>query len=347
MRPVISNSFHGRDIFAPMAGHLAAGVPVRVRGPDDSGGRAHPAHGADTRRGRRRPRGGYRLVHVLTLSATWTIAGDGGRPGERHRPAHPRAGAGPRVRRPRRRFGRHGTHDLGAGRSAACRGRRVAAHGRLGGPSLVGRQPGRRRQAPGSRRRGGPGPHPPGLSRGAGRPDTEGAETRPTWRPRRVAGPNQPRAARRGRGPDLPLPASKRAGAPGPLADRRGGRGPPRGRAVRLRQEHAHPGINGLIPHAYPGDLGGEVRIEAAPTPSCGCATWRRRRHGPAGPGRQIVGATVEAELAFGPENLAVPREIRDRIREVVERPASRSCRAARRPSCPAASGSSSRWPGS
>jgi len=27
MRPVISNSFHGRDIFAPMAGHLAAGVP--------------------------------------------------------------------------------------------------------------------------------------------------------------------------------------------------------------------------------------------------------------------------------------------------------------------------------
>ena len=33
MRPVISNSFHGRDIFAPMAGHLAAGVPYESVGP--------------------------------------------------------------------------------------------------------------------------------------------------------------------------------------------------------------------------------------------------------------------------------------------------------------------------
>ncbi len=32
MRPVISNSFHGRDIFAPMAGHLAAGVPYESVG---------------------------------------------------------------------------------------------------------------------------------------------------------------------------------------------------------------------------------------------------------------------------------------------------------------------------
>jgi S-adenosylmethionine hydrolase len=29
----ISNSFHGRDIFAPMAGHLAAGVPFETVGP--------------------------------------------------------------------------------------------------------------------------------------------------------------------------------------------------------------------------------------------------------------------------------------------------------------------------
>jgi energy-coupling factor transport system ATP-binding protein len=37
-------------------------------------------------------------------------------------------------------------------------------------------------------------------------------------------------------------------------------------------------------------------------------------------PAKQIVGATVEAELAFGPENLGVPRdEIRERIREVAE----------------------------
>jgi S-adenosylmethionine hydrolase len=32
MLPVISNSFHGRDIFAPMAGHLAAGVPYESVG---------------------------------------------------------------------------------------------------------------------------------------------------------------------------------------------------------------------------------------------------------------------------------------------------------------------------
>jgi S-adenosylmethionine hydrolase len=33
MLPVVSASFHGRDIFAPMAGHLAAGVPFEQVGP--------------------------------------------------------------------------------------------------------------------------------------------------------------------------------------------------------------------------------------------------------------------------------------------------------------------------
>ncbi len=33
MLPVVSSSFHGRDIFAPMAGHLAAGVPFATVGP--------------------------------------------------------------------------------------------------------------------------------------------------------------------------------------------------------------------------------------------------------------------------------------------------------------------------
>ena len=51
-------------------------------------------------------------------------------------------------------------------------------------------------------------------------------------------------------------------------------------------------------------------------------------------PAKQIVGATVESELAFGPENLGVPREeIRERIREVAEqagiqRPSARDERA-------------------
>lgn len=33
MLDTVSNSFHGRDIFAPMAGHLAAGVPFETVGP--------------------------------------------------------------------------------------------------------------------------------------------------------------------------------------------------------------------------------------------------------------------------------------------------------------------------
>ena len=33
MLPVVSSSFHGRDIFAPMAAHLAMGVPIHAVGP--------------------------------------------------------------------------------------------------------------------------------------------------------------------------------------------------------------------------------------------------------------------------------------------------------------------------
>jgi energy-coupling factor transport system ATP-binding protein len=80
--------------------------------------------------------------------------------------------------------------------------------------------------------------------------------------------------------------------------------------------------INGLIPHSYPGDLGGTVRIEGRPT------TELRLRDialtvGTVlqDPAKQIVGATVEAELAFGPENLGLPRaDIVDRIASVVDR---------------------------
>jgi energy-coupling factor transporter ATP-binding protein EcfA2 len=80
--------------------------------------------------------------------------------------------------------------------------------------------------------------------------------------------------------------------------------------------------INGLIPHAYPGELSGAVRIDGRSTAdlklrdialSVGTVLQD--------PARQIVGATVEAELAFGPENLAEPREaIRGRIAEVADR---------------------------
>jgi energy-coupling factor transporter ATP-binding protein EcfA2 len=77
--------------------------------------------------------------------------------------------------------------------------------------------------------------------------------------------------------------------------------------------------INGLIPHAYSGELEGTVRVEGGLTTELKLRDIART----VGtvlqdPAKQIVGATVEAELAFGPENFGVPRdEIVERIREV------------------------------
>lgn len=77
--------------------------------------------------------------------------------------------------------------------------------------------------------------------------------------------------------------------------------------------------LNGLIPHAYSGELSGTVRLDGKPTGkmklkemSLLVGTVLQD------PMRQVVGATVEAELAFGPENLGLPRdEIRARVGEV------------------------------
>jgi energy-coupling factor transport system ATP-binding protein len=80
--------------------------------------------------------------------------------------------------------------------------------------------------------------------------------------------------------------------------------------------------INGLIPHAYPGELGGVVRVEGRSTQELRLRDIART----VGtvlqdPAKQIVGATVESELAFGPENLGLPRdEILARIASVVDR---------------------------
>jgi energy-coupling factor transport system ATP-binding protein len=78
--------------------------------------------------------------------------------------------------------------------------------------------------------------------------------------------------------------------------------------------------INGLIPHAYPGELSGTVHVEGRPTTGLKlreiAATVGTVLQDPA---KQIVGSTVESELAFGPENLGLDREvIRERLREVV-----------------------------
>ncbi len=77
--------------------------------------------------------------------------------------------------------------------------------------------------------------------------------------------------------------------------------------------------INGLIPHAYPGELTGVVRVAGKPT-----TEQRLREIGLSigtllqDPAKQIVGATVDAELAFGPENMGMDRgEIRSRIERV------------------------------
>ncbi len=79
--------------------------------------------------------------------------------------------------------------------------------------------------------------------------------------------------------------------------------------------------INGLIPHAYPGELAGTVRV-------AGTMTTEQKLRDIAltvgtllqDPAKQIVGATVEAELAFGPENLGMDRdEIRSRIGSVAD----------------------------
>ena len=61
--------------------------------------------------------------------------------------------------------------------------------------------------------------------------------------------------------------------------------------------------VNGLIPHAYPGELGGTVSVAGQdvskqPLRATSLVVGTVLQD----PARQIVGATVESELAFGPE---------------------------------------------
>ena len=79
--------------------------------------------------------------------------------------------------------------------------------------------------------------------------------------------------------------------------------------------------INGLVPHAYSGEMGGAVLVKGRPT-----VEMRLREISQVvgtllqDPAKQIVGSTVESELAFGPENVAMaPADIRRRIHEVIE----------------------------
>ncbi|MEO3812688.1 ABC transporter ATP-binding protein [Sphaerisporangium sp. B11E5] len=80
--------------------------------------------------------------------------------------------------------------------------------------------------------------------------------------------------------------------------------------------------VNGLIPHSYRAEVTGEVLIGGRPA----AGQSIRERSAVVGtllqdPRTQIVGTTVTAEIAFGPENLGLPRaEIRRRIGEVADR---------------------------
>jgi energy-coupling factor transport system ATP-binding protein len=80
--------------------------------------------------------------------------------------------------------------------------------------------------------------------------------------------------------------------------------------------------LNGLIPHSYAGVLSGEIRLEGR---SIAGLTLRdlAQQVGTMlqDPDKQIVGSTVEQEVAFGMENMNTPRaEMRRRIQEVLKR---------------------------
>lgn len=80
--------------------------------------------------------------------------------------------------------------------------------------------------------------------------------------------------------------------------------------------------INGLIPRSYRGEMQGSVKVNGREVREMGLAevaqvvgTLLQN------PDRQIVASTVEGEVAFGPENLGLPRdEIFQRVDEVLDR---------------------------
>ncbi len=80
--------------------------------------------------------------------------------------------------------------------------------------------------------------------------------------------------------------------------------------------------INGLIPRSYRGELSGSVRLRGQEVKKMALADVSQE----VGtllqdPERQIVSSSVEGEVAFGPENLGLPKvEIAERLDEVFSR---------------------------
>ncbi len=79
--------------------------------------------------------------------------------------------------------------------------------------------------------------------------------------------------------------------------------------------------FNGLIPHFHPGRMTGHVKINGVETKEISVSDISQT----VGfvfqdPENQLVALNVERELAFGPENLGLPREeIKARVEEVME----------------------------
>lgn len=79
--------------------------------------------------------------------------------------------------------------------------------------------------------------------------------------------------------------------------------------------------LNGLIPNSYKGTLSGEIRLHGRSTKGLSLRELAQQ----VGtmlqdPDKQIIGSTVEQEIAFGMENLGVPRPLmRQRIQEVLK----------------------------
>ena len=105
--------------------------------------------------------------------------------------------------------------------------------------------------------------------------------------------------------------------------------------------------LNGLIPHAYRGEMTGSVRIDGRSTRELRLRDLARL----VGtvlqdPRKQLVASTVRGELAFGPENLGVPpAEITETLGRVIARAELELLPSARPTSCPAARGSCSPSP--
>ena len=80
--------------------------------------------------------------------------------------------------------------------------------------------------------------------------------------------------------------------------------------------------LNGLIPNSYKGTLTGDIQLEGRSIPGLALRDLAQQIGTMLqDPDKQIIGSTVEQEIAFGMENLNTPRtEMRERIADVLTR---------------------------